>query len=438
MNSGRSVCTLSDWCDGDMMKPELNVSDRGSKKLVVFDVEGVLVPRNRYLFLDLGKRLGYPQLAKMVLYGALYELGVISLKSAMTRVFRFFKGFRVEELLSIFRQVPVMAGMPEALGALKSRGFRIALISSGLPRFVVQDLAARLDADYAFGFDSEIEDGMVTGQISGAVIERNGKLQVLESILEAEGFASEDCVVVADDRNNAPMLLPKTLKIGYNPDFVVRMKADHVVGGNPQEILSLISGRAPAKRRTPSANEIVREVIHAGGFAVPFIMHAIGLSRIAFLILLVTVLYVVSEFMMVEKKSLPVISSITRRAATLQELHEFGAAPIFFAVGILLTLIIFPTPASSAAVAIFTIGDSTASIFGKMFGKTELSFNKGKTLEGSLIGLALAFLAATIFVSPLKAFAGALVAMVIESLPLPLNDNLIVPLAAAVTLTLLA
>jgi dolichol kinase len=279
---------------------------------------------------------------------------------------------------------------------------------------------------------------MVTGQIGGAVIERNGKRQVLESILKAEGFASEDCVVVADDRNNAPMFLPKTLKIGYSPDFVVRMKADHVVTGNPQEILSLMSGQEPAKRRTPSANEIVREVIHAGGFAVPFITHAIGLSRIAFLILLVTVLYVVSEFMMVEKKSLPVISSITRRAATLQELHEFGAAPIFFAVGILLTLIIFPTPASSAAVAIFTIGDSTASIFGKMFGKTELSFNKGKTLEGSLIGLASAFLAATIFVSPLKAFAGALVAMVIESLPLPLNDNLIVPLAAAVTLTLIA
>lgn len=420
------------------MESELNVSDRGKKRLVVFDVEGVLIPRNRYLFLELGRNLGYLQLATMFFYGVLYEFGIISLESAMKHIFRFFEGFRVEELLNIFRQIPVMAGMKEVLEELRSRGYRIALISSGLPSFVVQDLASKLDADYAFGFDLETEDGIVTGKIWGDVIERDGKLLVLRKILEAEGLVSEDCVVVADDRNNAPMFFSKMLKIGYNPDFVVRMKADHVVTGNPLEILSLIRGQEIAKRKMPPTNEIIREAIHACAFTVPFIMNAIGLYSVAFVILLVTLLYVVSEFMMLEKKSLPVISSITRHAATFQELHEFGAAPIFFAFGILLTLILFPMPASSAAVAVFAVGDSTASIFGKMFGKKELPFNKGKTLEGSLIGLVLAFLAAAVFVNPFRAFAGALAAMVIESLPLPLNDNLIIPLAAAITLTFIA
>ena len=40
-----------------------------------------------------------------------------------------------------------------------------------------------------------------------------------------------DCIVVADDRNNRCMFLPGMLKIGFNPDFIIRVKADRVVNG---------------------------------------------------------------------------------------------------------------------------------------------------------------------------------------------------------------
>jgi dolichol kinase len=84
---------------------------------------------------------------------------------------------------------------------------------------------------------------------------------------------------------------------------------------------------------------------------------------------------------------------------------------------------------------IFALGDSTASIFGKMFGRRTLSFNKGKTLEGSLIGFVFAFSAAAFFVNPFMAASGAAVAMLIESLPLPINDNLVLPLVTGALLT---
>lgn len=80
-----------------------------------------------------------------------------------------------------------------------------------------------------------------------------------------------------------------------------------------------------------------------------------------------------------ERKNLPILSSITLKAATQSELYEFATAPIFFAIGILLTLLLFPFPASSAAIAIFALGDSTASIFGRIYGRKTLPFNKGKT-----------------------------------------------------------
>jgi phosphoserine phosphatase len=404
------------------------------RKLAVFDVEGVLIPKRRYLLFEVGRKLGFSQFARIVFFGVFYELGLISLKSTMKHVFRVFKGFPVNDFLRIFRQVPLLPGVGEIFKKLKSTGYKTALISSGLPNFVVQDLASTLEADYAYGFDLETKGSLVTGEISGDTIEHNGKLLVLRKILEAEKLTPKDCIVIADDRNNASIMLPDTLTIGYNPDFLIRMKANYVVTGYPIETLSIIQGQ-PKTPRSPSQNDALREIIHASGATIPILSSLIGVYIITYFILLVTAFYIISELTIMERRSLPIISSITRHASTAEELYEFRAAPIFFAAGILLTLILFPRPANYGAIAIFTIGDSTASIFGKKFGKRPVWFNKGKTLEGSLIGFMFAFSAALFFVNPFIAVSGAAVAMVIESLPLPLNDNLVLPLATGALLT---
>ncbi|MGB9853716.1 MAG: haloacid dehalogenase-like hydrolase [Candidatus Bathyarchaeales archaeon] len=406
-------------------------------RLAVFDVEGVLIPKNRYLFFEIGKKLGFSQFVRIVFYGILYELGLISLKSALKKMFKVFKGFKVEDFLQMFRQIPLMPDVEKVFEELRIRGWKTALISSGLPTFVVQDLSFRLKADYAFGFDLETNNGVATGEISGEVIEQRGKLLILKKILEKEGLTPENCVVVVDDRNNAPMLLSGTLKIGYNPDFLMRAKVDHVVTGKLIEILPLIDGKKQGRETLLSKNEVFREAIHACGLTVPILSSLAGRYAIALLILAVTFLYVASEVAMMNGKHIPIISSITRHAATPTEIYEFATAPIFFAFGILFTLLLFPTPASSLAIVIFAIGDSTAAIFGKIFGKTTLSFNKGKTLEGLIAGLFFSFLAATVYVNPLKALAGATIAMFVESLPLPISDNLTVPLTTGALLTII-
>ena len=406
-------------------------------RLIVFDVEGVLLPKKRYLLFEVGRDLSFPEFMKIIFYGFLYELGLISLKSALKHVFKAFKGIHVAELLKIFRQVPLMPGAEEVFEQLSNEGWKTALISSGLPTVVVQDLAQRLKADYGYGLELEVKDGALTGEIWGDVIEREGKLQVLKKIFETEKLAPKDCVVVADDRNNMPIFLPEMLKIGYNPDFAVRVKADTVVNGKLQEILPLIRGKPIEKEAFPSKQEILRETIHACGFFVPILSLYLGLYLVALLIFIITLLYVTSELARMERKNLPMLSSITLNAATQSELYEFATAPIFFALGILLTLLLFPFPASSAAIAIFALGDSTASIFGRIYGRKTLPFNKGKTLEGSMIGFVFAFIAGTFFTIPLKALVGAVVAMVVECSPLPLNDNLITPLITGAALTLM-
>ncbi len=403
-------------------------------RLAVFDVEGVLIPKNRFFF-EVGKNLGLVRLVKFLFFGFLYEAGILKLESALKRIFSNLQGVKMDLLLRMFEKLPSTPSIKSVFCQLKMRNYKIALISSGLPTVLVKKLADEVGADYAFGIEVGTVDGVLTGEIWGDAIGLNGKLKILEQILAAEGLSLRDCVVVADDRNNRCLFLPQTLKIGYNPDFVLRVKADKVVIGKLSRILPIIDGK-PIKRSLPTRKDFVREDIHAAGFFVPVVAGLIGVPIVAALIFVVSLLYLVSELYRLEGKDLPVFSAITRHAASQTELQGFAAAPLYFAFGILLTLLLFPTLAGGAAIAMFCLGDSTASIFGGIVSKT-LPFNKGKTLEGSLAGFLFAFLAGAFFVPPVFALAGAAIAMTIEVLPLPVNDNVLVPVFTGLALTLM-
>ena len=412
----------------------LDVPNKRKPRLVVFDIEGVLIPKNRFIF-EMGKSLGVSQLLKMLFLGFLYEIGVITLKTALKRIFKIMRGVKIEKLLQIFDKIPSTPHLQNVFTQLKARNCKTALISSGLPVAIVKKLASTIGADYAFGIEVDVNDGKLTGEIRGDVIESNGKFKALSQILAAEGLNLADCVVVADDRNNNSIFLSGMRKIGYNPDFVLRVKADNVVTGKLSGILPVIDSK-PKQRSLPSKNDVLRETIHASGFFVPVLAGFTGIPIVALLICSVSALYFISEISRMDGKSLPVVSAITRHAVSQAELYEFAAAPLFFALGILITLLLFPAPVNSAAIAIFALGDSAASLFGGLISRQPLPFNKGKTLEGSLVGYFFAFLAGSFFISPVMALIGAAVAMTIECLPLPVNDNVLIPLCTGLALML--
>ena len=404
-------------------------------RLIVFDVEGVLIPKNRFIF-EVGKTLGFFGLVKLLFLGFLYEAGILRLESALRHIFKDMKGTQLETLLFVFGKIPATPYLQSFFCQLKARNCKIALISSGIPTVIVKKLANTLGVDYAYGVEVETKDGNLTGEIWGDAISKNGKRKILYEILNKENLRLSDCIVVADDRNNSCIFLPGMLKIGFNPDFVIRVKADRVVNSKLSGILPIIDGK-PHKRFFPSTNDLVREDIHASGFFMPVIAGLIGIPVVASIIIFISIVYTASELSRLEGRELPVVSAITRHAASPSELYGFAAAPLYFAFGIVATLLLFPTRAGGAAIAMFCLGDSAASLFGGSI-STSLPFNKGKTWEGSLAGFIFAFLAGLFFVSPWLALAGAAIAMTIEVLPLPVNDNVLIPVITGAALTLLA
>ncbi|XHH07851.1 MAG: haloacid dehalogenase-like hydrolase [Candidatus Bathyarchaeia archaeon] len=405
------------------------------KRLIVFDVEGVLIPRNMFLF-QMGRTLGLLGLIQVLLYGFLYEIGVSSLEASLKKIFKKLAGQKMGKVQTVFEQIPATPRLQSFFKEVKQRNYCIALISSGLPTVIVEHLAHCLGADYAYGINVGVDSkDRLTGEINGEAIEPNGKMKILQKILTLEALTLHDCVVVADDRNNRCLYTSETKKIGYNPDFIIRVKSDYIVMGKLSSILPILDDKKE-KKPFPSTNDFVREDIHAAGFFMPVIAQIVGVLPVAVFIGVLSIVYFISELVRLDGKKLPLISEVTCHAASQSELYGFAAAPLYYALGILLTLLVFPFPASAAAIAIFALGDSTASIFGGLIG-LQLPFNKGKTLEGSVSGFVFAFLAGSLFVAPWIAVVGAAVAMFVEYLPLPVNDNVLIPLVTASVLMLL-
>ncbi len=380
--------------------------------------------------------MGVLPLLKVLFYGFLYEVGILPLKKTLTRIFRVFEGVNVDVMNRSIYKLPLAADAAEVFSKLRSEGCKTALISSGLPTFIVDMFAGVVSADYSIGVEVGIKDGVLTGEAWGDVTEVNGKFLVMKELMEDENIQPSDCVVVADDRNNSSIFLRKAQKIGFNPDFIIRAKADVVVTGKLSKILPVISNGSRV-RTLPTKGDFLREFIHGSGFLIPALASLFGLVPITVFTCAVVACYSISEFARVRGKNVPFFSAVTRRSASQSELCQFATAPIYFAAGILLTLLVYPAPASSAAIAIFCLGDSTASLIGGTLSNKALPLNKSKTIEGSLGGFFFAFLAASVFVAPWLALIGAAVGMIVEYLPLPINDNLLIPLSSGLSLALI-
>jgi len=106
----------------------------------------------------------------------------------------------------------------------------------------------------------------------------------------------------------------------------------------------------------------------------------------------------------------------------------------------LLALEIFPRPIAATALGFTILGDGVAALAGRAYGKTRLF---GKSLEGYGAGLLAcvawaAYVAVGGHLSWAVAITGALTASLVELLPIPLDDNLAITLAAGYAMSLLA
>lgn len=58
-------------------------------------------------------------------------------------------------------------------------------------------------------------------------------------------------------------------------------------------------------------------------------------------------------------------------------------------------------------------------------------FNESKSIEGTLAGLLVAVLACAFFTDPITSIIGCTTGMIVEASPIPINDNLTIPIISS-------
>lgn len=119
--------------------------------------------------------------------------------------------------------------------------------------------------------------------------------------------------------------------------------------------------------------------------------------------------------------------------------HLTGVSYLFTAS--LLAFLVFPRDIAVLALSFMAVGDVVAAFVGKRVGKRKIL---GKTLEGDLASFISCLAVGFIFyytgldIPLLTILVGAVSAAIVEAIPLPINDNLTMPLLAGVVMTVMA
>lgn len=180
-------------------------------------------------------------------------------------------------------------------------------------------------------------------------------------------------------------------------------------------------------------HESLRQVVH--------LIFGLGIAGFVLLfdrdlVLSVLVLALFAGFILSDALSrgyiIPVISSI------IAGLERRDAAPgkgaLFFALGALFCVAFFAKEVAFVGLVALSLLDSVTTLAGVRFGKTRI-YNH-KSLEGTLAGFAATAIVLGLLVPPGVALATAAAAAVAE-LASPVDDNLVVPVAACIALTIL-
>lgn len=148
-------------------------------------------------------------------------------------------GLPVGVLDAVRREVELTPGARELVEELTRRGWPVALVSGGFAE-IVEPLAASLAIAHTRANRLEVADGALTGRVTGAVVDSEGKAQALRDFARAEGVDLRDTVAIGDGANDLGMLAVAGLSVAFNAKPLVRAHAHVALDGRLDQVLALL------------------------------------------------------------------------------------------------------------------------------------------------------------------------------------------------------
>lgn len=201
---------------------------RQRRRLVVFDMDSTIIEGE--VINELAKAANVGDQVSQITHKAM--AGELDFKEALRERVKLLKGLPVSVLEEVAKGMKLTSGTYELISTLKAMGFKLALISGGF-KFFSDHLKEHLGFDYTFANDLEIKDGLLTGEVKGRIIDREGKGRIVQEIAKREGLTPEEIVAVGDGANDEIMLRNAGLGIAFNASELLQKVADgHITNSN--------------------------------------------------------------------------------------------------------------------------------------------------------------------------------------------------------------
>ena len=193
---------------------------RRNKRLIVLDADMTFLQCE--VIDELGKLAGVGDKIAAITRQAVN--GEMDFKSALLKRVKLLKGLPIEKLHQLSDSLPLTPGAESLVNILKYLGYKIALVSGGF-HFFIDKIRDSYGLDYGVANQLKIENGKVSGELEGQIIDAEAKEKTLVALAEKEGFSLRQVVAVGDGANDIKMLARAGLGIAFNAKPLVQRHA---------------------------------------------------------------------------------------------------------------------------------------------------------------------------------------------------------------------
>ncbi|EPQ6490561.1 phosphoserine phosphatase SerB [Acinetobacter baumannii] len=220
----RAACLLlSSELNIDVAVQEDNAYRR-NRRLVCFDMDSTLIEQE--VIDELALEAGVGEQVAEITERAMQ--GELDFQQSFRARVALLKGLDASVLPKIAERLTITEGAERLISTLKALGYKTAILSGGFQYFA-EYLQAKLGIDEVHANVLDVQDGVVTGEVKGVIVDGARKAELLRELANKLGISLEQAMAVGDGANDLPMLAIAGLGVAYRAKPLVRQNANQAI-----------------------------------------------------------------------------------------------------------------------------------------------------------------------------------------------------------------
>jgi len=219
----RDLLEVASALDVDLAFQQDNMYRR-NRRLVAFDMDSTLVEAE--VIDELARLAGVGDKVSAITERAMR--GEIDFSESFRARVALLEGLPESALEQVAADLKTTEGAEHLISTLHTLGYTTAILSGGFTYFA-RHLQRRLNIDYVYANELDIADGVVTGRISGNIVDGSRKAELLRQLAAEENIDLQQVIAVGDGANDLPMLSIAGLGIAFRAKPLVQQSAEQSI-----------------------------------------------------------------------------------------------------------------------------------------------------------------------------------------------------------------